>query len=88
MTIHKDRMRAKLAMASIENTNLLQQNLDIDKRIGELQDFLMRLAEKGGTIVSSNDCSVSEITLAQACKRFLVIDSLGFVYRPKPTEEK
>jgi len=51
MTIHKDTLRAKVAMASIENTNLLQQNLEIDKRIGKLQDFLLQLAEKGGTIV-------------------------------------
>jgi hypothetical protein len=41
------------------------------------------LACHGGSIVSSNVCSVGEIAAAQACGRFYVDeDGLGFVRRP------
>lgn len=56
----------------------------MNRPINELLDALI---EKGGSIVSSNDCSIVEIVQAQACNRFFVReDYLGFVLRP-PTKE-
>jgi hypothetical protein len=46
--------------------------------------FLYKLAEGGGAIVSSNNCSEMEIANAQACGRFFVDpDGLGYVLRSK-----
>jgi hypothetical protein len=48
-----------------------------------IDTLLDLLIANGGSIVSSNDCSVLEISLAQACGRFCVDDDgMGFVYRP------
>ena len=52
------------------------------------KEFVMRLAEEGGVIISSNDCSKLEISTARACGRFLIIDSFGFVLRLKLTMVK
>jgi hypothetical protein len=52
-------------------------------------EFLKLLARKGGTIVSSNDCTVEEITVAKAEKRFYVdADSFGYVYVPAEAAEE
>lgn len=57
-----------------------------EEKVKEAERFLQRLAE-GGTVVSSNECSVEEITHAQACRRFYVdARSYGYVYRPKVAE--
>jgi hypothetical protein len=51
-------------------------------------EFLKLLASNGGTIVSSNDCTVEEIAAARAEKRFYVdADSLGYVYVPTEAAE-
>jgi hypothetical protein len=52
-------------------------------------EFLKLLARKGGTIVSSNDCTVEEIAAARAEKRFYVdADSFGYVYVPTEAAEE
>ena len=56
--------------------------------MNEALAFLEKLKE-GGTIVSSNDCSPYEISLARCCHRFFVdAQGFGYVYRPKKKEEK
>lgn len=52
------------------------------KTIEELADDVVT---QGGAIVSSGDCSLMEISNAQACQRFAVreADGMGFVRRPK-----
>lgn len=53
------------------------------------KDFLERLAESGGVIVSSNECTSLEITHARAEGHFLSLDNgLGFVIRPQAWVEK
>jgi hypothetical protein len=60
---------------------------DLGRRIREGDvpaQALAALVKDGGALVSSNDCSVMEITAARACGRFFVTpDALGFVRRPK-----
>lgn len=53
-----------------------RESLDVDS-------LLDKLAMDGGSIVSSNCCSVEEIAEARAQDRFAVRgDGLGFVWRP------
>ncbi len=49
------------------------------------EEFLMLLAEKGGRIVSSNNCSHLEIVEAQADEKrwFVNGESFGFIWFPK-----
>jgi hypothetical protein len=49
------------------------------------EEFLMLLAEKGGKIVSSNNCSYLEIAEAQAdeSRWYVNEDGLGFVWFPE-----
>jgi hypothetical protein len=52
-------------------------------------EFLKLLVSNGGSIVSSNDCTVEEIAAARAEKRFYVdADSFGYVYVPKKAAEE
>jgi hypothetical protein len=48
------------------------------------EQLLLKLAKEGGRIVSSGECSPFDIAQAQACRRFCVVDSLGFVHFPAP----
>ena len=49
--------------------------------ISDAKTFLALLL-KGGSIVSSNDCSEGEIAMARACHRFHVDENhFGYVYR-------
>lgn len=49
----------------------------------KIEDLLLKLARDGGVIVSSGVCTTFEITQAQASDRFAIVDSFGFVLRPK-----
>ncbi len=86
MTNKEKELQGKLILCQIENANLLQQNISLDDKFGKMQDFILQLADKGGSIISSNDCSIVEISQATACGRMFLIDSLGFIYRTKPKE--
>lgn len=48
------------------------------------EQFLLKLAERRGSIVSSADCSLSEITMARVLGLFYVDDrGYGYVLRPQ-----
>lgn len=48
-----------------------------------MENLFTLLKEKGGRIVSSNDCSPVEIAEARACDRmFIDEDGFGFIYFP------
>jgi Putative peptidoglycan binding domain len=66
----------------------MAQKIEIAKN-KKAEEFLILLAEKGGKIVSSNNCSLIEIAEAQADeKRWHVNeDGYGFVYFPDPEND-
>lgn len=47
------------------------------------QQLIQQIVTDGGAIVSSNDCSEMEISVAQSVGRFAAEDGFGFVRRPK-----
>ena len=74
--------------ASDELTNAVTKASDLTKSIDKLLDerddlyVFLRKLYFGGSIVPSSECSEMEIIQAQACGRFLAVDSLGYVFRP------
>jgi hypothetical protein len=70
-----------------EATAIILQCLTQAQEGREGDKLLLRFAKEGGAIVSSDKCSVGEITMARACGRWACVDSLGFVLRPTKKAE-